>query len=153
MRNYVLREWFKGKEHRKFKYPDDIDEELVPMLDVFNNIPGMRTQYCCCGHGGDGWYMVFEFTSEFMHEKTIQFFRGVCNSEDWRLGLEFEVFYRYGYSEISNIYGGVPEMEVSIYCNPLGKLPADERANKYEIICKYFSQFAVPAFWGEVQEF
>ena len=149
MKNYVLKKWFRGKEHRMFKYPYDIDKELVPMLDVFNNIPGMRTEFCCCGHNKPGWYVVFKFTSDYMYEKTLQFFKGICNSE-CDLGLDFEVVERHSFV---NIYGGVPEMEIAIYCNPLGMLSEIERSNKYAIICKYFSQFAIPSQWGKVQEF
>ena len=50
MRNYVSRKWYKGKDHRKFSYSKDVDKELVPMLDVFNNIPGVRTVFSFCGH-------------------------------------------------------------------------------------------------------
>lgn len=149
MKNYVFKKWFKGKEHRKFKYPDDIDEELVPMLDVFNNIPGMRTEFCCCGHNQPGWYMVFKFTSDFMYDKTFKFFKGICNSE-CDLGLDFKVIESISFV---NIYGGVPESEIAIYCDQLGMLPVKERAKKYSIICKYFSQFAIHSQWGKVQEF
>ena len=51
MRNYVSKKWYKSRDHRKFTYPKDVDKELVPMLDVFNNIPGVRTVYSCCRHG------------------------------------------------------------------------------------------------------
>ena len=51
MKNYVFKKWYKHANHRKFTYPDDVDAELLPMLDVFNNLPGVRTCMSCCGHG------------------------------------------------------------------------------------------------------
>ena len=74
MKNYVLRKWYKGKDHRKLSYSKDVDKELVPMLDVFNNIPGVRTIYSCCGHGYPGWYLTFKTTSDYMYRELYRYF-------------------------------------------------------------------------------
>ena len=35
----------------KFEYPNDMDKEMIPLCDELNSIPGISTQFCCCGHG------------------------------------------------------------------------------------------------------
>ena len=45
------------------EYPGDVDQELLPLLDLINSIPGVRTLFSCCGHGRESFYMVLAFTS------------------------------------------------------------------------------------------
>ena len=33
-----------------FEYPDDIDEDMIPLMDAMNNLTGISTQFCCSGH-------------------------------------------------------------------------------------------------------
>ena len=41
----------------KFIYPEDMDEECIPLCDFFNSI-GLETTYSCCGHDiGPFWIM------------------------------------------------------------------------------------------------
>lgn len=72
--NYVLKKWYKNADHRKFTYPEDVDAELVPMLDVFNNLPGVRTCMSCCGHGVGRWYMSFYCASDFIANVILNYF-------------------------------------------------------------------------------
>jgi len=37
-------------ENEKLVYPDDIDENMVPLCDLFNLIPGLQTGFSCEGH-------------------------------------------------------------------------------------------------------
>ena len=37
--------------YMKFEYPKDMDKEMIPLCDELNSIPGISTQFCCCGHG------------------------------------------------------------------------------------------------------
>lgn len=47
-----------------FEYPSDIDDEMIPLLDRLNNLPGVSSQFCCCGHGGRGeFYILLHCTS------------------------------------------------------------------------------------------
>ena len=160
MKNYVLKKWYKGKNHRMFAYPDDIDEELVPMLDVFNNIPGVRTEFSCSGHGYDGWYVSFQCASDFMHDMIVQYFTRSIHvdktSGDWIrkvvTHLTYDVEPSYSASTTTGSY--VPERKVTIWCNELGKLPEAKRRKEYMRICEYFATFTPRAFWKKsVQEF
>lgn len=112
MKNYVLRKWYKGKDHRKLSYSKDVDKELVPMLDVFNNIPGVRTIYSCCGHGYPGWYMTFKTTSDYMYRELYRYF----TKQGDGLGL-FPVVDFNVETDKSEQCGLVPEKRVTIRCD------------------------------------
>ena len=32
-------------------YPDDMDRDMIPICDALNSLPGVRTFFCCSGHG------------------------------------------------------------------------------------------------------
>ena len=33
------------------QYPSDMDKDMVPICDALNALPGVRTFFCCSGHG------------------------------------------------------------------------------------------------------
>ena len=39
---------FGGKDGR---YPPDMDKDMIPLCDALNSLPGVRTFFCCSGHG------------------------------------------------------------------------------------------------------
>lgn len=85
--NYVLKKWYKNADHRKFTYPEDVDAELIPMLDVFNNLPGVRTCMSCCGHGTGRWYMSFYCASDFIANVILNYFSRsipVDEADEWK---------------------------------------------------------------------
>lgn len=55
----------------KFEYPDDIDQELVPFLDVLGSIPGLRPLFSCCGHGREEFYLVLGCSAPFILSKVL----------------------------------------------------------------------------------
>ena len=142
MKNYVQRKWYKGRDHRKFTYSNDVDKELVPMLDVFNNIPGVRTVFSCCGHGYPGWYIDFRTTSDFMFNTMLKYFDKDCGD------LRFDV-------QTADDFGlnSVPEKRITIYCDKLGMMKVPERKREYAKICEHFSKFAPRCEWDKVHEF
>ena len=32
-------------------YPDDMDRDMIPICDALNSLSGVRTFFCCSGHG------------------------------------------------------------------------------------------------------
>ena len=32
-------------------YPNDMDKDMIPICDALNSLPGVRTFFCCSGHG------------------------------------------------------------------------------------------------------
>ena len=129
MKNYVLKKWYQNSNHRKFTYPNDVDKELVPMLDVFNNIPGVRTEYSCSGHDGNTWYITFKCSSEFVTNVILNYFTDTPKLDDddplnrLRTNLEYEVVY----DENQDSYNIVPEKNIAIYCKELGAMTEKKR--------------------------
>ena len=39
---------FSGKDGQ---YPQDMDRDMIPLCDALNALPGVRTFFCCSGHG------------------------------------------------------------------------------------------------------
>lgn len=39
---------FGGRDGR---YPPDMDKDMIPLCDALNALPGVRTFFCCSGHG------------------------------------------------------------------------------------------------------
>ena len=39
---------FSGKDGQ---YPPDMDKDMIPLCDALNALPGVRTFFCCSGHG------------------------------------------------------------------------------------------------------
>ena len=155
MKNYVLKKWYQNSNHRKFTYPNDVDKELVPMLDVFNNIPGVRTEYSCSGHDGNTWYITFKCSSEFVTTVILNYFTDTPKLDDddplnrLRTNLEYEVFY----DENQDSYNIVPEKNIAIYCKELGEMTEKKRMNEYKKICEFFSKLTPHYGWERVHEF
>ena len=155
MKNYVLKKWYQNSNHRKFTYPNDVDKELVPMLDVFNNIPGVRTEYSCSGHDGNTWYITFKCSSEFVTNVILNYFTDTPKLDDddplnrLRTNLEYEVFY----DENQDSYNIVPEKNIAIYCKELGEMTEKKRMNEYKKICEFFSKLTPHYGWERVHEF
>jgi hypothetical protein len=36
--------------NKKFEYDDQIDPEVIPLCDILNALPGIKTTSSCCGH-------------------------------------------------------------------------------------------------------
>jgi hypothetical protein len=155
MKNYVLKKWYKHSNHRKFEYPDDVDEELVPMLDVFNNLPGVRTIYCCCGHGDSQWYMVFRCASHFMANVIMNYFTKYVKpneDEDWLKGVQTKFDYEVEYED--NVkYNTIPEEKVVVRSDALGNSKENERKAEYARICEFFASFMPMYEWKKVHQF
>lgn len=138
---YVLRKWYKQRDHRRFNYPKDVDEEMVQMLDVFNNIPGVRTRYCCCGHGDSQWYLSLNCVGKEVAAIISEFFRG---RDDFEVEVE---------SASDNCVNMVSENAVVVRSERLGRMPQKERFKEYRRICEFFSHAAPYRGWERVSEF
>ena len=149
------KKWYQNSNHRKFTYPNDVDKELVPMLDVFNNIPGVRTEYSCSGHDGNTWYITFKCSSEFVKNVILNYFTDTPKLDDddplnrLRTNLEYEVVY----DEHQDSYNIVPEKNIAIYCKELGEMTEKKRMNEYKKICEFFSKLTPHYGWERVHEF
>ena len=59
------------------RYPDDMDNECVPMCDFFNNV-GLKTRFSCCGHGVEGYVVIFD---DSVSDADIEKFIAKCSHE------------------------------------------------------------------------
>ena len=156
MKNYVLKKWYKHANHRKFTYPDDVDEELLPMLDVFNNLPGVRTAMSCCGHGKGNWYMTFLCTSDFMVNVILNYFSKsvpIDENDEWQKRVQTTLEFDLDYDEKASEYNSIPEKMIIVSSNELGKMSESGRCREYKKICEFFSHFMPYNEWTKIHEF
>lgn len=156
MKNYVLKKWYKHANHRKFTYPDDVDEELIPMMDVFNNLPGVRTVMSCCGHGSKNWYMTFVCTSDFMVNVLLNYFDKcipIDESNEWEKRTRATAKYNLTYDPKASEHNAIPEQMVMVSSDELGRLPEAKRHKEYKRICEFFAAFMPYNEWTKIHEF
>ena len=148
---------------QRFKYPDDIDKELVPFLDAANSIPGLRTMYCCSGHGNSMFYVMFACCNETVASRIFKLFRIPIPKQ-----LEFEP----GYSkndirertvaskdnkfsavlddpEILRYRGFCPQetISITIYSKWLGTMKSKDRRLELSKLRKNILEFVPKKHW------
>ena len=156
MKNYVFKKWYKHANHRKFTYPDDVDAELLPMLDVFNNLPGVRTCMSCCGHGKSNWYMTFLCTSDYMVNVILNYFSKnvpIDENDEWQKRVQTTLEFDLDYDENVSEYHAIPEKMIIVSSNELGKMSESGRCREYKKICEFFSHFMPYNEWTKIHEF
>lgn len=137
MKSYIPKTWLKNKIFQQFSYPKDMDEEMIPLMDVLNSIPGVRTMYSCCGHDYDNMmYFVINFTSDYAREL-----------------VAYEVFDKSGdFVNISEDYEAimfdckVPELKVSFYVKPKTR-SKKERIRLYKKWIKALVEYLPRKHW------
>jgi len=137
----------KNRIFRNFEYPNDIDVEMVPLLNMLNSIPGVRTEYCCSGHGYGDWYLVIRFTSDYAMQVIGQLFvhRSLNGQFDFSNTLRFK--YEMYAGEENAIMCNVPETSISVYCKEFDTHTVKERFDEYSRICKFLSNLLVRKYW------
>lgn len=76
-----------------FKYPDDMDNECVPLCNIFNTL-GLTTEFSCCGHGEDDFVILF--SKEVSDNMVIAFLQNISEGKDHTpLVGEFLKWYRF----------------------------------------------------------
>lgn len=132
--NYLPKTSLKHKNFQELVYPKDMDEEMVPLSNVLNSIPGCRTLYTCCGHSHEGWYVVLKFTSDVAHEEVRK------------------AFEKNGAHDILDNSGAghddpIPEVEMTVYWNSLGLLPDSKRFKAYKSLCNDLVKLLPASHW------
>lgn len=122
---------------QRFAYPDDVDVELLPLLDLINVIPGVRTLFSCCGHGKEPFYMVLAFTSLqtrswfeqiFAKHKFVKDFDDVAAE----MPKDFLIEDFNDHQLCNHIF----EDSVGFYSTSLGTSKKSSRVKVYKLICK-----------------
>ena len=137
---------------QKFKYPKDIDKELIPMLNIINSIPGVRTVFSCCGHGKEDFYLVLAYTSchtrsyiENIFQRTKIAIKGF-NDEL----LDDDVFCgKFRVHDLGNMENNdmIFENYVGYYNESWGLMTKKERLEQYKKICKFLEKLVPNEYW------
>lgn len=121
---------------QNFIYPKDVDKELIPMLNIINSIPGVRTVFSCCGHGKNDFYLSLAYTSCQTRSFIDNIFqRNGClikgfNDEDTnnKYICKFKILDMHCVSNNNMIY----ETEVLYSSEELGLMNKKDRINEYK---------------------
>ena len=148
---YWTPEQARGKLIVSLEYPGDVDIELIPLLDLINSVPGVRTLFSCCGHGRESFYMVLAFTSAQARSLIENCLQGLKNldrkiadyQEDCFPHAKFTVedFYT------KNVDSLIFENSVGFYSNDLGMKKKAERIKDYKRICKFIMKLVPKKHW------
>lgn len=149
-----------------FKYPKDVDEELVSLLDAVNSVPGLRSMFCCCGHGRQEFYIMLACCNEEIAKKVFKIFNlpfqkdiilAISNSGGSRIALQSgkilskdNKFYAYLDSPDISRYRGFATQEkisISVYSEALGMLKTRERKLEISKLEKKFLKLVPKIHW------
>lgn len=148
---YWTAEQARGKLIVSLEYPGDVDLELLPLLDLINSVPGVRTMFSCCGHSRESFYMVLAFTSAQARSLIENCLQGLKNldrkiadyQEDCFPHAKFTVedFYT------KNVDSLIFENSVGFYSNDLGMKKKAERIKDYKRICRFIMKLVPKKHW------
>lgn len=136
---------------QKFKYPKDVDKELIPMLNIINSIPGVRTLFSCCGHGKNDFYLSLAYTSCQTRSFIDNIFqRNGCvikgfNDEDST--NKYICKFRILDTHCSLTNDIIFENNVSYYSEELGLMNKKDRLKEYEKICYFLIKLVPNECW------
>ena len=121
-----------------FTYPEDVDKELIPLLNIINCIPGVRTIFSCCGHKREDFYLVLAYTSL----QTRSLIDGVFKMKVFNNQFTAEDFYD------SMICGNtITEYCIGYYSTKLGLSCKKSRVKTYKKLEKYLLEFVPINNW------
>jgi hypothetical protein len=149
--DYWSTEEAKGKLIVSLEYPGDVDQELIPLLDLLNSVPGIRTLFSCCGHSRESFYMVLAFTSVQARSLIENCFQSIKNLgpkiADYRedcfphARFTIEDFYT------NNVDSLIFENSVGFYSQELGMKKKAERVKDYKRMCKFIMKLVPRKHW------
>ena len=149
--DYWSAEEARGKLIVSLEYPGDVDLELLPLLDLLNSVPGVRTMFSCCGHSRESFYMVLAFTSaqaRSLIENGLQALKNLDRKiadyqEDCFPHARFTVedFYT------KNVDFLIFENSVGFYSQELGMKKKAERVKDYKRMCRFIMKLVPKKHW------
>ena len=149
--DYWTAEESRGKLIVSLEYPGDVDQELLPLLDLINSVPGVRTMFSCCGHSRESFYMVLAFTSAQARSLIENCFHAIKHldpkiadyQEDCFPHARFTIEDFYTKNANSLIF----ENSVGFYSDDLGMKKKAERIKDYKRICKFIMKLVPKKHW------
>lgn len=149
-----------------FEYPKDIDQELIHLLDAINSVPGLRSMFCCCGHGKEEFYVmlaccnievakeVFKVFNLPFQKDAILAISDYSNSritlKSGRISSEDDKFFAYLDSpELSRRRGFTKQEKIciTIYSTVIGELKYKKRKSEITKLEKKFLKLVPEKHW------
>lgn len=148
---YWTAEQARGKLILSLEYPGDVDIELIPLLDLINSVPGVRTLFSCCGHGRESFYMVLAFTSTQARSLIENGWQGLKNI-DRRIADYQEDCYPHAKFTVEDFHSKdlnslIFENAVGFYSTDLGTKKKPERIKDYKRMCKFLMKLVPRKHW------
>lgn len=149
-------DYWTAEEARKklivsLEYPRDIDQELLPLLDLINSVPGVRTMFSCCGHSRESFYMVLAFTSAQARSLIENCFQPIKNLDSKIADYQEDCFphARFTIEDFytKNIDSLIFENSVGFYSQELGMKKKAERIKDYKRICRFIMKLVPRKHW------
>lgn len=150
--DYWSTEEARGKLIVSLEYPGDVDQELLPLLDLLNSVPGVRTMFSCCGHGRESFYMVLAFTSAQARSLIENGLQGLKHL-DRKIADYQEDCFPHARFTIEDFYTKcadpslIFENSVGFYSNDLGTKKKAERIKDYKRICRFIMKLVPKKHW------
>jgi len=85
------------------KYDEYMDKECIPICDMINSLPGLKTFESCCGHGKESFCIYFHVYSEITDKGLFILTRCVDNRY-WKYGGDWKIELYIGDSLFENKY-------------------------------------------------
>ncbi len=149
--DYWTAEEARGKLIVSLEYPGDVDQELLPLLDLLNSVPGVRTMFSCCGHSRESFYMVLAFTSTQARSLIENGFQAIKNLDPKIADYQEDCFphARFTIEDFytKNVDSLIFENSVGFYSNDLGMKKKAERIKDYKRICKFIMKLVPKKHW------
>lgn len=149
--DYWTAEESRGKLIVSLEYPGDVDQELLPLLDLINSVPGVRTMFSCCGHSRESFYMVLAFTSAQARSLIENCFHAIKHLDPKIAGYQEDCFPHARFT-IEDFYTKnadslIFENSVGFYSDDLGMKKKAERIKDYKRICKFIMKLVPKKHW------
>ena len=149
--DYWTAEEARGKLIVSLEYPGDVDLELLPLLDLLNSVPGVRTMFSCCGHSRESFYMVLAFTSAQARSLIENGLQGLKNLDRKIADYQEDCFphARFTIEDFytKNVDSLIFENSVGFYSNDLGMKKKAERIKDYKRICRFIMKLVPKKHW------
>lgn len=149
--DYWTAEEARGKLIASLEYPGDVDLELLPLLDLLNSVPGVRTMFSCCGHGRESFYMVLAFTSAQARSLIENCLQGLKNLDRKIADYQEDCFPRARFTiedfYTKNVDSLIFENSVGFYSQELGMKKKAERVKDYKRICRFIMKLVPKKHW------
>ena len=95
---------------RDGEYPLDMDKDMIPLCDALNSLPGVRTFFCCSGHGRGNkgeFYVMMGCSSVRSLKRVVKAFSPFARKDDASIATRYRVEMEYDFWPLRKCEVGV----------------------------------------------